>query len=143
MSTKQESVISKGARLVRNLGLLIVLLSSVTSFPAAPTERFEMDEVYGAIAYSPSTGRFGSSWNSRSPEGAERQAMSMCNRSDCRVLMPLANNCGALAVARNGGYIWATGATLYDAKLRTSNRCTQKYGGCKLICSVCSRGNEP
>ena len=143
MNTKQEKLVLNGSRLGKFLGIVIVLMSSVLSFHPAGAEGSELDDAYGAIAYSPSTGKFGSSWNNRSPEAAERQAMSMCNRSDCRVLTPLANNCGALAVARNGGYIWATGATLYDAKLRTSNRCTQKYGGCKLICSVCSRGNEP
>lgn len=102
-----------------------------------------INDRFGAIAYSKSTGRFGSSWNQSNRFSAERSAMSSCGRSDCRVLLWFQNGCGALAVNRNGGHAWNLGRSLYEAKLLTSNRCTSQYGGCKLICSVCSGGNNP
>ena len=98
---------------------------------------------YGAIAYSPSAQRYGSSWNQPNGERAEQEAMRMCNRSDCKVLLTLENSCGSLAVARNGGYVWAEGSSLYEAKLRASNRCTAEHRSCKLRCSVCSGGDVP
>lgn len=98
---------------------------------------------YGAIAYSPSARRYGSSWNQPNAEQAEQEAMRMCNRADCKLLLALENSCGSLAVARNGGYVWAEGSTLYEAKLRASNRCTAEHRSCKLRCSVCSGGDVP
>jgi serine/threonine-protein kinase len=99
---------------------------------------------FGAIAYSESTGRFGSSWHLANRSDAEVQAVSLCNRADCRPVVWFRNGCGALARARNGAVVYAwSGASLSDAKLRASNRCTAQWGSCKLICSVCSGGNEP
>jgi len=103
----------------------------------------QMADRFGAIAYSPSARRFGSSWNQPDQATAEDAAMRICNRPDCQILVPLANSCGALAVARNGAYAWGGGDSLYNAKLNASNRCTRDNGSCKLICSICSGGNTP
>lgn len=99
---------------------------------------------FGAIAYSESTGRFGSSWQNSNRADAEELAISACNRPDCRSVVWFRNGCGALARARNGAVVYAwSGGSLADAKRRASNRCTAQWGSCKLICSVCSGGNEP
>ena len=99
---------------------------------------------FGAIAYSESSGRFGSSWQLGSQFDAEERAVLACNRPDCRPVVWFKNGCGALARARNGAIVYAwSGASLTDAKLRASNRCTAQWGSCKLICSVCSGGDEP
>lgn len=140
-NTKQNKL-----RLLLILVMMQVSFLSLFALPAvkAGANKSKLQTTYyGAIAYSPSTGRFGSSWNSRSSDEANKLAMGICNRPDCQVLVPLENSCGALARARNGGYVWGSGGSLYEAKLLTSNECTRRHGSCKFICSVCSRGNEP
>lgn len=122
----------------KTLLLAAGLCSLLSSTVAADTTRF------GAIAYSESSGRFGSSWRVANRGDAEQQAVSACNRPDCRPVVWFRNGCGALARARNGAVVYAwSGGWLADAKLRASNRCTAQWGSCKLICSVCSGGNEP
>ncbi|MEQ1762087.1 MAG: DUF4189 domain-containing protein [Pyrinomonadaceae bacterium] len=123
--------------------LLLAAIFLFGSMTAASDANAQTADRFGAIAYSPSTGRFGSSWNQPDQGTAEDRARKICNRRDCQILLPLANSCGALAVARNGGYVWAGGNSLYNAKLSTSNRCTAEHGSCKLICSVCSGGDTP
>jgi hypothetical protein len=116
---------------------LISLLGVSGSMASAENHRF------GAIAYSKSTGRFGSSWQVPNQFDAEERAVSACNRPDCRPVVWFKNGCGALARARNGAIVYAWSGSITDAKLRASNRCTAQWGSCKLICSVCSGGNEP
>ena len=125
--------------------ITIVLVSGLIILPKVDAAKKEevQQTYYGAIAYSGSTGRFGSSWNVLSQQDANTLAMNSCNRNDCRVLMELDNSCGALARARNGAYVWSGGSSLYEAKLLASNRCTAEHGSCKLIVSLCSKGNEP
>jgi Domain of unknown function (DUF4189) len=98
---------------------------------------------FGAIVYSHSSGRFGSSWSFDRASEAQEQALSACNRPDCRTVVLLRNACGALARARNGAVVTAWSDSLTNAKRLASNRCTREWGNCKLICSVCSGGNEP
>ena len=127
------------------MGLVVFIemgASSIASAQVTPADNPTTD-FYGAIAYSKATGRFGSSWNQVSRENAENEAMTSCGRADCRVRLWFQNGCGGLAVANNGGHAWNLGRSLYEAKLLTSNRCTSKHGSCKLVCSVCSRGNVP
>ncbi len=128
---------------LQTLLALIITQSSLFSLLALPEVKAQPPtDYYGAIAYSPSTGRYGTSWNFTSQAEANRGAMNICNRSDCQVLLPLENSCGALLRARNGGYVWSGGRTLYEAKLSASNECTRLHKSCKFVCSLCSRGNE-
>jgi len=98
---------------------------------------------FGSIAYSQGSGRFGSSWSFGDQFDAVEQALASCNRGDCRTLLWFRNSCGALARARNGAIVWASSSSLVDAKRRASNQCTSEWGSCKLICSICSGGDEP
>jgi serine/threonine-protein kinase len=134
-------------QLLKASTMIVVIALSMFALPAVRAEKttvvLPQDDFYGAIAYSPSTRRFGSSWNYRSQTEAEQRALAICNRDDCQILLSLANSCGALAVARNGGYAWSDGGSLYEAKLLTSNLCTREFKSCKLICSVCAKGDVP
>ena len=98
---------------------------------------------FGSIAYSQASGRFGSSWSFGDQFDAVEHALASCNRGDCRTLLWFRNSCGALARARNGAVVWASSSSLVDAKRRASNQCTREWGSCKLICSICSGGDEP
>lgn len=118
----------------------LISLLGVSGSMASADSRYQR---FGAIAYSESTGRFGSSWQVTNQFDAEEHAVLACNRPDCRPVVSFKNGCGALARARNGAIVYAWSGTITDAKLRASNRCTAQWGSCKPICSVCSGGNEP
>jgi len=125
------------------LALIMMQASLFSNFALPEVKAQPQTTYYGAIAYSASTGRYGTSWNFSSQAEANRRAMNICNRSDCQILLPLENSCGAHSRARNGGYVWSGGRTLYEAKLSASNECTRLHKSCKFVCSLCSRGNEP
>jgi hypothetical protein len=57
---------------------------------------------YGAIAYSPSSGRYGDSYNYASRAQAEARATRECGKDDCVIAAWFYNQCGALATSRNG-----------------------------------------
>jgi serine/threonine-protein kinase len=122
------------------MALALINLLGLSGMSASADTRYQR---FGAIAYSESSGRFGSSWQFTNQYDAEQQAVSSCNRPDCRTVVWFKNGCGSLARARNGAIVYAWRGSLTDAKLRASNRCTAQWGSCKLICSVCSGGNEP
>jgi serine/threonine-protein kinase len=100
-------------------------------------------DFYGAISYSQSSRRFGSAWGYQSKNEAEQRALASCNREDCQIVIWFKNACGSLARARNGAIAWSGGKDLIEAKRLASNECTRRWGSCKLICSVCSRGDAP
>jgi hypothetical protein len=65
---------------------------------------------YGAIAYSPSTGKYGYSYNCYSEGEAERIALRNCRAADAEVEVWVENGWAALAVGDDGsyGYGWST-----------------------------------
>lgn len=94
---------------------------------------------YGAIAYSPSTGAWGRSWDYRTRRTAERRAMRHCRRRarDCRVLW-FRNACGAVAVGRNGGWGSAWGRTKNAAFRNARAQCRRYDGGCRVRVWQCT-----
>ena len=122
---------------------LALAVAALLGISDGPTAAQSNGARFGSIAYSQHTGRYGSSWSFGDQFDAVEQALASCNRGDCRTLLWFRNSCGALARARNGAIVWASGSSLVDAKRHASNQCTREWGSCKLICSVCSGGNEP
>jgi hypothetical protein len=115
------------------LGLAILFVGAASSCvspcacspppsPVAPTPKVctvlcqscSGTNTWGALAFSPSTGRCGDSYNWGSEAAAENSALSFCGVSDCRIVggqsgsQGYANQCGALAVqtpwVSNGAY---------------------------------------
>ena len=82
---------------------------SVVSFVAIVVAAFSLypaearADLYGAIAYSSSTGRYGHSYDFGSRSEAEDYARSKCGSGDCAIKVWFKNACGALAVGRRGG----------------------------------------
>ncbi len=71
----------------------------VADFSLYPAEA-QAQDMYGAIAYSSSTGRYGYSYDWGSRSEAEDYARSQCGRSDCAIKVWFKNACGALAVGQ-------------------------------------------
>ena len=98
---------------------------------------------YGAIAYSRSTGAFGTSRQHRSRRIAERVAIQACRSrkaDDCTASVFFFNRCGALAKSFDGAYGTAHGRTAAIAQVRAHLHCSKfaKFA-CKTIATVCSR----
>jgi uncharacterized caspase-like protein len=103
------------------------------SIPANPASRF------GAIAYSPSTGAHGWSYDYGSREEAERVAISNCSQHarDCSVPIWFQNACGALAVGPSGyGTGWGVSQTL--AESYAIGVCGQYSANCSVRRWVCT-----
>ena len=92
---------------------------------------------FGAIAYSPATGRYGYSWNFQSRTAAQNAALRKCGIRDCRVVSWFRNACGSLATSRYG---WGAAANvnLYQAQNTAIRGCSNYGPGCQVVRTVCS-----
>jgi uncharacterized protein DUF4189 len=104
-----------------------------TALPPNPANRF------GAIAYSPSTGSHGWSYDYASREEAERVALANCmqHARDCSVPLWFQNACGALAVGPSGfGTGWGINQGL--AESYAIGVCGQYSTNCSVRRWVCT-----
>jgi len=111
---------------------LVAALLLLTTLTAQAAE-------WGSIAYSPSTGATGYSYNYDTRSTAGAWAMSYCNKSDCRVAVNFQNACGAVAVGRNGGWGADWGPTRASAEANAISACQLHDGGCRTKRWVCSK----
>lgn len=81
---------------------------------------------YGAIAYSPSTRRFGWSFNCPDQANAEAQARSQIGVADAITLGWGSNSYLALALAEDGSYGYGWDESAFGAADRAMNACTGK-----------------
>lgn len=101
--------------------------------------------LFGAIAFSPSTGDSGRSWNWRSQGEAEAAALQACTRGprrpqDCRSGIWMRDACGAVAMGAGGRWGWSWNTSVRVARDSALRSC----GGveiCYLVASVCSDGS--
>lgn len=96
-------------------------------------------EVYAAIAFSPSTGRAGSSWNFDTALLAETEAYSQCGSEDCYTAV-IFQQCGAIAVG--DGYGMGYGADLSSVMAidLALNSCEQYTTNCQITAAFCNEG---
>jgi hypothetical protein len=91
---------------------------------AAPATPNEGEGTYAAIAYSPSTGAFGSARECRTLAEAEHIALSGCNEPDAKIVIWAHKAWCALAVAddRSYGYSWGRSAEAVEQAALTHCR---------------------
>lgn len=87
---------------------------------------------YGAIAYSPSTGAWGTSRGHQVKAQGERVALDQCGENDCRVLVSF-NLCGAVAFD-GSNYQGGAGLSRQAAEQSALNR----LAGGRIVRSVCN-----
>lgn len=98
-------------------------------------------DLYGAIAYSKSTGNSGIGYNFATRSGAEARAMQRCGASDCRICVWVRNGCCALAVGDGGRYGWSYryGNFAYsEARRRAMNECNARTTNCRIVAWACT-----
>lgn len=98
-------------------------------------------DLYGALAFSPSTGAHGYSFDYANRAAAERRAINECEKnagsSDCQAVVWFHNACGALAVGDNAyGSGWGT--DMLYAALYAVESCEELTDNCKVIRWVCT-----
>jgi hypothetical protein len=83
---------------------------------------------YGAIAYDVSNGRWGATWNHRTPADAQADALRDCNSASCEIRLSTGpRQCGALATTENRlGWGTALRPSRDAAQLGAMENC-QKY----------------
>jgi len=94
---------------------------------------------FGAIAYSPSSGARGYSYDYSSRREAEARAMSECsaNGRGCKTVIWFKNACGALARGSNGwGSAWA--GNRGNAERAAIANCSKHTGGCRVLTWSCT-----
>ena len=89
---------------------------------------------FGAIAYSTSTAKWGTSYDHRSEAAARNAALDSCGQSDCNVVIWFRNACGALATGSTSwGAAW--GENRSKAEEKALLHCPDKDG--RIICWAC------
>jgi serine/threonine-protein kinase len=113
--------------------------AAVAHLVAAPASAHAADK-YAAIAYSPSTGAFGYSYNFATRTSAEKVALAECKGDDAQVLVWARNGWCCLAVGDDNayGYSWADNED-YAKKLALSE-CKKQADNCKIVVAVSSDG---
>jgi serine/threonine-protein kinase len=94
---------------------------------------------YAAIAYSPSTGKYGYSYSYGSRCVAERAALDRCRTADASVVVWTRNAWCVLALGDDvGEYGWAWSTSLSCAKSRALAECRNRTTNCYIAVSVFS-----
>ena len=95
---------------------------------------------YGAIAFSPSSSRYGYSDNYANRSQAASSALGRCGTSDCVIATWFYSSCGALA-ASTANHAWAgvQNNSVRRAAALALARCRQRGGvACQVLVSHCS-----
>ncbi len=120
--------------------LMIGMTAASMNISTASARQYD---VYGAIAYSRTTGAHGFSYNYTTRSVAQGQALRQCEsrsgRGDCRVQIWFRNACGVVAVGRNGAFGSGWGSDVGRAQQYAAQTC-QNYGGtqCRVVRWACT-----
>lgn len=118
--------------------LAMGLVAAMASMQAQAQNR------YGSIAFSqqPDGGyKWGITWNSRSREGAESQAITGCRGEggrSCTEIYWFRNTCGALAIGGGNGWGTGAGATAVDAQRGALAKCRTRNRDCQIAVARCA-----
>jgi hypothetical protein len=126
--------------------LLLLLLAQGVTCPGAFAQKVYRMRIpvtradrFGAIAYSESSGSWGTSYDYGSRADAEQSALSRCARGDCQVRIWFRNACGALAVGKGNCMGWAWASDKAEAQRKALKNCRQYGTGCSVKCWACTR----
>jgi hypothetical protein len=135
---------SRPTLLLSSLALALLLTVSPRQARADVTIDFD---TYAAVAYSRSTGKYGSAWNYGSRSAAQRAALARCPAADARIVAWVKGGWVALAIGENNaygyGYSYGVGSTNGEAKRRASAECLQRTKRVTTVICLCSGDYPP
>lgn len=117
-------------------------LLSLITFATLVGSSAQAYDLYAAIAYSDSTGRWGYSFDNYTLADASVSAVSRCAAYDCRVKTWVRNGCAALARGYSGGLGWAYNDSLAYARTRAIQECNAWGYGCGIVAWACTSGHS-
>ncbi len=114
-------------------GSVLACALSVTMF-AAPAMA---EGLFGAIAFSPSTGQYGWAKNQSAQDGASIEAVSGCGVDDCEAVVTFPN-CAAMSVGDGYGMGFSKAKSVGDAEVAALAKCDEFTTNCIVSASVCN-----
>lgn len=119
---------------MRNRYAFALACGLALSAGAAPAEA---EDLFGAIAFSPSTGQYGWSKNQSVEAGASDEAVSGCGVDDCEAVVVFAN-CAALSVGDGFGMGFSKAKSQSKAEDAALATCDGFTTNCIVSASVCN-----
>lgn len=113
------------------------LFAAVALIALVPLLHAADKDVYGAIAYSGKTQQYGVGAGDTKDE-AKKNAIKFCEKADCEVLLEYKNDCGALAISKDGYYGVGEAKTKDQAKEIAMKYCKEKGKNCEIVASDCT-----
>lgn len=117
-----------------------VLALGVMAAPGAV--QAQSGNIYGAIAYSNSTGIYGYSHNYPNRGAAQNRAVAECRAGGggraCQVVLWFYNACGAIATGGSNGWGAGYAPSRQGASNIAMNYCRQNDYNCRVRQTVCS-----
>jgi serine/threonine-protein kinase len=119
--------------------LVITTLALTLAVPLAASAK----DYFGAIAFSKSTKDASWALDYDTKSDAERAASGHCeamhNAGDCEAINSFVNTCASLATGDEGfGADWDNDKNAAETKAMEA--CSKQSGNCKVLVSVCSKG---
>lgn len=116
------------------LALISVLALPLMAVPAGA------EGLFGAIAFSPSTGKVGSSYNFASKAEASDEAVTQCGIGDCAAVVVFPN-CGAVAVGDGFGMGFSADKSVAKSEETALANCSGYTPNCLITMSFCNEGS--
>ncbi len=96
------------------------------------------DKLFGAIAFSPSTGKVGGGWNFAAKKDAKTEAINQCGVDDCDAVVTFPN-CGAVAVGDGYGMGFSADKSVARSEEVALAKCDGFTSNCLVTLSFCNQ----
>ncbi len=116
------------------LALITALALPAMASPAAA------GKLFGAIAFSPSSGKVGLGFNFASKGEASTEAVTQCGVGDCSAVVVFPN-CGAVAVGDGYGMGFSADKSAAKAEDTALANCSGYTKNCLIVQSYCNEGS--
>lgn len=115
----------------------------------SPADEVKIDpDRYGALSYSPKTGKYGYSWNHTTRAAAEKAALAECKADDAKIVTWVKFGWAALVIAEDNAYGFeevhgdsVTDKDAYEGALKELRKHSQAK--VKTIVIICSGDVKP
>lgn len=95
------------------------------------------DDLFGAIAFSPATGKVGGGWNFAAKDEASSEAVAQCGADDCETVVTFPQ-CAAVAVGDGYGMGFSAEATVEQSEATALSNCDGFTTNCLVTMSFCN-----
>ena len=97
------------------------------------------EKLFGAIAFSPSTGKVGVGWNFAGKPDASSEAVGQCGVDDCDTVVVFPN-CAAVAVGDGYGMGFSADKSVEQSEETALSNCDGFTTNCLVTMSFCNEG---